>query len=216
MPLNIARGNMYEFITHTWNTVKGACYHDCNYCYMKHWGPLKPVRLDKKEFKTDLESDNYIFVGSSCDMFAQDIPEEWIIDTLKYCGEFDNQYFFQTKNPERIRRILPSGSSVCMTLETNRFYKSIMNNSPAPDSRVAQFSLIRQPKYITIEPIMDFDMYEFVEMIKQCDPIQVNIGADSQGHGLPEPGKEKVLEFIERIREFTTVHNKKNLKRILS
>jgi hypothetical protein len=29
MPLNKAKGNMYGFITDTFNIVKGACSHDC-------------------------------------------------------------------------------------------------------------------------------------------------------------------------------------------
>jgi hypothetical protein len=68
MGLNTSKGNMYDFVTHTWNTVKGECYHDCSYCYMKRWGKLKPARFDQKELKTDLGSNNFIFVGSSCDM----------------------------------------------------------------------------------------------------------------------------------------------------
>lgn len=35
MGLNKAKGEMYKFVTHTWNTVKGECFHNCRYCYMK-------------------------------------------------------------------------------------------------------------------------------------------------------------------------------------
>ena len=103
MGLNKSKGNMYDFVTHTWNTVKGKCYHDCSYCYMKKWGKLNDVRFDEKELKTDLGKDNFIFVGSGCDMFAESIPDEWIKKTLKHCGLYeDNQYLFQTKNPKNI------------------------------------------------------------------------------------------------------------------
>lgn len=214
MGLNASTGNMYDFVTHTWNTIKGECYHDCSYCYMKRWGKLNAVRLDEKEFKTDLGSGNFIFVGSSCDMFAQNIPDEWIKRTLEYCGKFDNQYLFQTKNPENIRRILPHESVVCVTLETNRFYPDVMRNCPTPQQRVEQMKLIRHPLFITIEPLMDFDLFEFVEMIKQCEPIQVNIGADSGNNKLPEPSKEKVIVLIEELQKFTTIHRKTNLKRL--
>ncbi len=43
---------------------------------------------------------------------------------------------------------------------------------------------------VTIEPIMDFDLEPFVEMIKNTKPKFVNIGADSKGHNLPEPSSE--------------------------
>ena len=207
---------MYEFVTHTWNTVKGECYHDCSYCYMKHWGKQRPVRFDEKELKTDLGTGNFIFVGSSCDLFAENIPEEWILKTLQHCNKFDgNSYFFQTKNPRNIRQILPLNSSVCVTLETNRYYPAIMQNSPTPMQRVLEMVIIRHPLYITIEPIMDFDLSEFVEMLKLCDPIQVNIGADSGKNNLPEPSKEKVLELISELEKFTVIHKKSNLKRLI-
>lgn len=215
MGLNISKGNMYKFVTHTWNTVKGECFHDCSYCYMKRWGKLKPVRFDHKELKTNLGEGNFIFVGSSCDMWAKNIPKEWIFDTLFHCSKFENKYMFQTKNPQNIRRILPPNSSVCVTLESNRFYPEVMRSSPPPTERVLQMRLIRHPLYITIEPILDFDLAIFLEMIKVCDPIQVNIGADSGNNGLPEPSKEKILALISKMEKFTKVKQKSNLARLL-
>lgn len=215
MGLNISKGNMYDFITHTWNTVKGACLHDCSYCYVKRWGKLNPVHFDQKELKTDLGYGNFIFVGSSCDMFANDIPELWIKDTISHCGKFNNEYFFQTKNPRNIRRIMPFDTTVCVTLETNRHYPDIMRNSPKPQDRVDEMSFIRHKLFITIEPIMDFDLDELVKMIQFVDPQQVNIGADSGKNNLPEPGKDKILELISELSKFTVIHNKKNLLRLL-
>jgi len=213
---------MYEFITHTWNTVKGECPHDCSYCYMKRWGKQNPVRLDAKELKTDLGSGNFIFVGSSCDMWANDIPNEWIIDTLTHCAKYpDNKYLFQSKNPKAfigyaVFITAIKDISLCTTIETNRWYDSIMNNSPHPQNRALAMSLIPiKEKYVTIEPLIDFDLISFVEMIKRCEPLQVNLGADSGRNGLPEPSKEKVLQLIDELQKFTTIHNKSNLKRIL-
>ena len=93
MGLNLVKpgSNMYQFINATYNTIKGECLHDCSYCFMKRWGKLKPIHFDQKELKTDLGKDNFIFVGSSCDMFAENIPEKWIIDTLEYLNKFDNR-----------------------------------------------------------------------------------------------------------------------------
>jgi hypothetical protein len=62
---------------------------------------------------------------------------------------------------------------------------------------------------------MDFDLYEMVYLIKHCRPAQVNIGADTGHNHLPEPPKEKVLELIAVLGEFTTVKQKTNLSRIL-
>ena len=219
MSLNISTGNMYDDVTHTWNTVKGQCYHDCSYCYMKKWGHLKPVRLDEKEFNTDLGSDNFIFVGSSCDMFAKDIPKEWILETLSFCRDSDNAYLFQTKNPERLLEYiewLPTDSVVCTTIETNRAYLE-MKNSPPVYERSAAMNTIscHLDTYVTIEPIMDFDLYELLTLIGECQPEQSNIGADSGGNMLTEPNKYQILELIKHLKVFTTVKQKKNLKRLL-
>ena len=213
--LRESKGNMYSWLTHTWNPIKGECPHGCSYCYMKRWGKQKPVHFDEKELKTDLGTDNFIFVGSSCDMWANIIPDEWIFRTLCYCNKFDNDYLFQTKNPRNIRRILVPKSNVCVTLETNRFYSDIMGNCPKLEERVEQIKLIRHPLYITIEPILDFDLPEFVEMLKQCEPIQVNIGGDSGNNNLPEPSKEKLLALIGELKEFTIIDQKRNLQRLL-
>ncbi|MFA7491759.1 MAG: DUF5131 family protein [Mariniphaga sp.] len=217
MALNISRGNMYEFITHTWNTVKGECFHDCSYCYMKRFGKRSPIRFDQGELKTDLGQGNYIFVGSSCDMWAENIPVEWITKTLDHCSKHDNRYLFQTKNPQRFTEFqLPRNSVVCTTIETNRWYPAIMFNSPFPEDRVEQMKRLAYPRYITIEPIIDFDMEEFVEMIQACNPVQVNIGSDTGHNDLPEPSADKILKLVERLQKFTVVHNKTNLKRVLN
>lgn len=221
MSLNIAKGNMYDFVTHTWNTVKGACPHDCSYCYMKRWGTLKGVRFDEKELKTDLGEGNFIFVGSSCDLFAETIPIEWIQKTLLKCRNTpENEYLFQSKNLEKAAHFpdgIKRGSVICTTIETNRFYDQIMRRSPMPDQRAFYLGNYFKnfERYVTIEPIMDFDLEPMVELIKRCDPIQVNIGADSGRNNLPEPPYSKVLELIDRLGEFTTVAKKRNLGRLI-
>ena len=68
---------------------------------------------------------------------------------------------------------------------------------------------------ITIEPIMDFDIFVMIEKIKEVSPFQVNIGADSGYNNLPEPSKEKILELILELEKFTTVFRKSNLGRLL-
>jgi len=223
MGLNVSNGNMYSWVTHTWNTVKGECPHGCTYCYMKRWGKQKPIRFDDKELKTDLGSGNYIFVGSSCDLFADVIPLEWIETTLNHCQKFDNKYLFQSKNPWRILDFIDScvisdKSVVCTTMETNRYYREIMGNCPVVSQRsFAMHEISKVIKtYITIEPIMDFDLDEFIITLKNCNPTQVNIGADSGNNNLPEPSKEKLLDLITALKEFTVIDQKRNLNRLLN
>lgn len=221
MPLNKVKpnSNMYSFVDATWNVIKGKCPHDCSYCYMKRF-PQKPLRLDEKEFKTDLGKGNFIFVGSSCDMWAEDISDSWIEQILKHCNKFPaNKYLFQSKNPKNFEEFIeeiPKDSILATTIETNR-----QNKITGGEGIVSRAMSLAQAGYsgfktvITIEPIMDFDLNEFIALISMAHPQWVNIGADSQGHKLPEPSKEKVEQLIEELKENNiTIKKKSNLARI--
>ena len=223
MGLNNQKGNMYGFVTHTWNTVKGECPHGCHYCYMKRFGNLKPVRFDKSELNTDLGNGNFIFVGSSCDMWADSISYDWIKTTLIHCKtHWGNTYLFQSKNPERFlsfQHLLLSGSWVGTTIESNRWLDE-MGDAPHPRKRASIIydlaTVNAFQTFVTIEPIMDFDLDAMEMLIRQMLPRQVNIGANTNHRvKLPEPSAEKVIELIESIQPITTVRIKTNLKRII-
>lgn len=216
MGLNKQNGNMYDFVTHTWNTIKGKCYHDCSYCYMKVWGKLPDIRFDTGEFNTPLGQDRFIFVGSSNDMFAKEIPNEWIEKTIEHCKKFNNRYLFQTKNPDRMLfYTFPENTVFGTTIETNRNYEGI---SLAPPVRERAVSLGRIKDYqtmVTIEPILDFDLEELIDIIRSAKPDWVNIGADSKKGNLPEPSGDKVRELIDAL-SFMEIKTKKNLRRLKS
>ena len=216
--LNAQKGNMYDFVTHTWNPIKGKCSHACSYCYMRQ-ERLKPLRLEEKELKDDLGKGNFIFVGSSTDMFAEDVPEGWILQVLKKCGEHDNSYLFQTKNPKRFHeffKFFPERSTFGTTIETNRSgHISKYSKAPSVEERaLGMKGLKSKERMLTIEPIMDFDIYELMDLIRCICPKWVNIGADSKRHGLPEPDLEKIFTLKEKLAEFTEVKQKKNLSRL--
>lgn len=219
MGLNKTKGNMYSFISHTWNPIKGRCEHDCIYCYMKKWGkPLPDLRLDEKDLKTDLGKGNFIFVGSGTDMFCKCVSDEWRYKVLYKCKlNPKNRYLFQTKNPlETLFSSYPYNTIIGITLETNRDIARHISMAPLPRLRVSSMQRIKLPKMVTIEPIMDFDL-NFVEMIKRCNPEWVNIGADSnrcRKYDLPEPTWKQVEELIGELSKFTEVKLKKNLNRL--
>jgi len=224
MKLNKAGGNMYDWITNTGNVIKGVCPHGCEYCYMKRigGGKQKPLHFDEKELSIKMPSGLFIFVGSSCDMWADAIPSEWITRILVHCAAYENKYLFQTKNPARFLQDPFSPIEVplrlldwvaCTTIETNRMYPQ-MGNAPSPHARAEAMSRLAVTKYVTIEPIMDFDLGVMVELIRRCNPEQVNIGADSGRNNLPEPPYEKVLELVAELSKFTVISKKKNLARL--
>jgi len=218
--MNEAKGNMYSFVTHTWNTVKGKCPHKCHYCYMTKWGEQKPVRFDATELKTDLEAGNIIFVGSSCDMFAKDIPDQWILDTLAHCGKFDNTYLFQSKNPARFHNMMehmPPKVIFGTTIESDINHNE-MGETPNVINRALAMMHLSNSGYktmVTIEPIMSFNTEKLFASVKLCGPAWVNIGANTNPKAkLPEPSPEKIDELITKLKEITEVKIKPNLKRL--
>lgn len=226
MSLRISRGNMYDFVSHTFNVIKGKCSHDCEYCYMKMKKfKLGKLRFDKKALDIDLGKGNFIFVGSSCDMFANDVPNEWVWGVLSHLLKFDNRYLLQSKNTQNIWKNsnhIPLKSSqganvIGTTIETNRRYKQ-MGVAPDVMERATGLRHLRYMGFetmVTIEPIMDFDLKELVDVIFHAKPTWVNIGADSKEHNLPEPSKDKILELVTELNKFTEIRKKNNLGRIM-
>ena len=209
MALNKSTGNMYAFVSHTYNPLKGECEHSCPYCFMKRNRSLSPLRLEQKELKVNLGEGNFIFVGSSTDEWAANVPSEWIEQVLDYCDGFDNWYLFQSKNPARFLEYMNhpvmKKSVLCTTIETNRFYPDIMRNTPVPQERAVAMQRIANygiPTYVTCEPLMKFDLRELVE---------VNIGRNSRYDiPLPEPTANEVKMLKAELEKFTKVEVKAN------
>lgn len=223
MGLNSTKGDMYKFIDYTWNPIKGKCLHDCSYCYMRTMPRYQHLVLAEDEFRTDLGNGNKIFIGSSTDMFAENIPSEWITKVLDYCNEKNNTdkpntYLLQSKNPKRFLEFInhPIMKRVvfCTTIETNRFYPEIMNNAPKIEERVEAMEEIAKqgfPLLVTAEPLMQFDLEEMVALIKRCNPKWVNIGRESKRKVLiPEPTEKEAQQLIAELKEFTKVNVKDN------
>jgi len=209
--------NMYEFVDERWNPVRGKCVFDCSYCYTKQWGRSYPLRLDEKVLNKNLGCGKMIFICSGCDLFAPDVPIEWIYRVIERTRKYiNNEYLWHTKNPSRLTTIIdPLPNDIaCVTIESNRYTPHI-SKAVSPDNRFNDLRYWYGKKMITIEPIMDFDLDIFTRMIREVSPYQVNIGADSRNCNLPEPSREKIIALISELENFTTVHKKTNLDRLL-
>jgi protein gp37 len=219
MPLNKAKGNMYEFVDVNWNPVKGKCLFNCSYCYVKRWGNVqRQIHLDEKQIYRNLGGGNFIFVCSGCDLFHPSVPWAMIADVFRVARTFeDNTYMWHTKNPARALEIpmfqYPKKSVLCVTIETD-IHMAHISEAPAPTDRIDELKQWKGEKMVTIEPIMKFNHNNFIDLILSCKPDQVNIGADSGHNHLPEPSQEKIADLIEALRLFTRVHLKDNLRRL--
>ncbi len=239
MALTKAKGNMYPWVTHTHTCMGGECPHKCVYCYVdgfrgraeKYQGPL---RLIENELKVHYGSGKTIFIEHCNDLFAGAVPNEFIIRILLHCQEYpQNTYVFQTKNPARYREFIPyfpRESIFGTTIETNRTQTTEpsichISNAPTPWARYMELKtllavllrceFIHSRTFVTIEPVLDFDVDELARWIVELCPTFFNLGADSKHHNLPEPSQAKIGELVSALKEAgIEVRLKENLKRL--
>lgn len=223
--------NMYQnWITHTWNPLAGVCKHNCSYCQVQKNKNRFPhlakkysdkVRFEESYLNDDLGLGKFIFVCNQQDLFSAGNPHGIIRTVLEICNKYpENKYLFQTKNPYCFGLFkewgeLPPNSVLCTTLETNKDYWDIVQQAPTVFNRAINMEKIEIEKYVTIEPILNFDLCDFLCIIKMCNPKAVFIGADSKNCNLPEPSTVKINALINELSKFTTVNIKSNLKRLL-
>jgi len=239
------KSNMYGWVDATINFIKGRCKHNCSYCYAKYIN-CYPPKLDEKEFQTKLisyekievkpDDDLFgdaepiikkvvkplsIFVGSSIDMYADNIPFDWVLKVYDYSKLYpQNTYILQSKNPAKMLcaiHALPEKHMLGITLETNRHLKHIMNECPTPQDRVDACKSKNAIHFITAEPLIDFDYNEFLQMIIDVTPKFINIGGNTNTSvQLPEPDKHKINKLIHTLQELEyDVRLKSNLDRLL-
>ena len=236
MALVKAKGNMYEWVTHTWSILQGKCPHDCDYCYVKtgmigKYPSLKVQyegvpRLNERDRNINLGKGKTIFVAHTSDLFAKDIPLGLIEQVLDICKKYpENKYVFQTKAPEHMLILahlgyLPPKEMVELgtTIETDD-WDMLKKHTKAgsPTARLYAMSRLHQEGYktfITIEPVMKFT-HDFADKIIDARPDFVNIGADSKKCSLPEPTWEEVVDLKERIEKAgIEIRIKTNLERL--
>lgn len=226
---------MYNFRNeiYTYNPIKGDCRHQCSYCYMKpirwryHQNPT--LRLDQKELNTKMGKNRFVFLGSSTDMFAADVPSEWIVAVMDHLYDYpENEYMFQSKNPERFLEFvshklftgLKERLILCTTMESDIDHDGV-SKAPMIAARIDAMQKLSSMGFktmITVEPVMMFsDASKFADMLASVNPVQVNIGANTNRQVvLIEPNKAEILALIKELEARNiTVHQKSNLERLL-
>ncbi len=210
--------------TKTWSPFVG-CQFDCTYCevtfkrqlkrrkkecmmcfeYEPHYHPSR-LKLSK------IPSKKKVFVCASGDVafchtgFFKEILA--LIKKHKPRIYTNKTFYFQSKYPKYFGPFLsdfPDNVILGTTLETNRDegYSEI-SKAPPPSVRMGQFLALEYPrKYVTIEPVMDFDHTEFVDWITEIAPEYVWLGFNSKPDKveLPEPLEEKLEFFMRALLE---------------
>ena len=116
--------------------------------------------------------------------------------------------FFLTENPKRyfeFLEVFPENLILGATIETNREYK--VSNAPSVVERYkCMAELPYKRKMVSIEPIMDFDLKEFIGWLKDISPVVLHVGYANRNQGLCEPSLNRTLELIANLRCFTKVN----------
>ncbi len=202
---------MFEFINKpTWNPIR-YCSHQCSYCWAKKYGQDTTPKMHWDVlYNTEKEHNeqDFIFACDMGDLFCNNMPS-WIIEYIMEAASCTlSKYLFLTKNPKRYLEecgTILEGSNYYLgaTIESNRDYPEI-SNAPLQSARLrAMPDLIdfypENPRFISIEPILDFDLLPFFNAIKEIQPWAVAVGYDNHNYKLPEPTLAKALKLIEAL-----------------
>jgi len=237
MPIKESKGNMYPWVDATHSHLGGECQHKCSYCYVgssrfgraeRYCGEIRvlpqesSVKYDEKTLKKVCgKYPATIFVEHMNDLFAKNVPSKFISEILRYCNEYpDNTYVLQTKNPSRFFEFydkLPPKRILGTTIESNRHYPNVMGNAPKPEDRYEAMCHLplEERVFITLEPVLDFDIEVLASWIADINPEFLNLGADSKGQGLEEPTVEKIMSLVDRLHVLgIELREKSNLNRL--
>jgi protein gp37 len=172
-----------------------------------------------KELAIQYGDGKTIFVENCNDLFADAVPDAAIRQILAHCCQWPmNCYLFHTKNPARYFSylgLMPENRILGITVETNRPTPGI-SLAPAPMERLAAFGALPGPKRITVEPILQFDLQDFVSGLVNAGPDWVIVGADSKSTGLTEPSRAEIIALLDTLKAAgLDVRQKHNLARLL-
>ena len=215
-------GKMFQTITQTWNPFTG-CNWDCTYCWArrlaegklhKHYPNGFLPTFHENRVNRKFKAGEFVFVSSMGDIsFCENLYPE-IIGTIEDNPE--THFLLQTKDPSMfIGTDFPSNVYTGATIETNRLYIRV-SKAPHPLQRIIDMTMNQHHhKFISIEPIMDFDIEIFPKAIYDIRPEIVEIGADNYRNNLPEPSWDKVQKLIDFLTgNGVQIKEKEGLRRL--
>lgn len=172
-----------------------------------------------KELDKTFRPGEFVFVAPMGDInFCP--PEQFDHIMNKILAYPQTRFLLQTKHPALFltrRKAWPDNVYCGTTIESNRKY--IYNKSATVVARADWLGRLKHPhKLVSIEPIMDFDVPNFLGMINSIKPEIVEVGTDNwhwEALRRFEPPWEKVEALFKGLRECVpTVVEKDGLERL--
>lgn len=204
---------MFKSITKTWNPFVGCtfeCYHGG--CWARKLALEKLSHLPRysdgfkpklvfSELTKRFQLNEFVAVSLMGDIsFA---TTEEILLILERIEQFPlTDFLIQSKNPRQYwawNVTFPPNIYLGTTIETNHNFG--LTKAPAPFERFSYLvNYPHTPKFLSIEPIMDFDLVVLLDWIKQIKPEIIEVGADNYRNNLPEPLWDKVVALLKALR----------------
>lgn len=219
---------MFKSIDDTWNVFVG-CRFDCTYCNARK-AALTRLRhvpryqdgfephLVEAELKRTFKPSQFIFIAYMGDIAWA--TREQFLRILNRVWMFpDTNFLLQTKNPSFFTQFdgFPSNIYLGTTIETNRrHYTQFRSKSPTPVIRFRDLAgYPHNRKFLSIEPIMDFDPDVLIHWVELLQPDIVEVGVDNYHNSLPEPPWWKVEQLLKSLRQICPkVMEKDGLERL--
>lgn len=224
--------NMFKEVTKTWNPYQG-CKHFCDYCWARKLAEGKLKQTTKKyekgfeprffpEWLNRVPSKGTIFVSSMGDLFGIWNSSEMIKSIINATKKSKATFLFLTKNPKRYHEFVDLFDKekhyLGTTLESDNEV-GVSASCPSRMERFKEFTSLNYPnKFVSIEPIMDFNLDRFLTMIMSINPKWIYIGYDNHKHSLVEPLLSKTIDFVEKLKRIgydvrlKTMREKEELK----
>lgn len=224
-------GRMFEFVTKIWNPVVGCKHNckycwarklaetklaNCwPYNYVQ--SPERPYKfygcwLNDQRLTQRFGEGDFVFVTDMGDLFGEWVPAEYIekVGTAIRNSPLA-QFLLLTKNPKRYyfeHRSIPINCILGATIESNRDYPDV-SRAPDQSERLRRMQQLKWDttassyfkRFISIEPIMDFDLKPFADKIIDIEPWAVAVGFDNYKCGLVEPTLEKTMQLIDCLEK---------------
>ena len=207
----------------TWNLFTGCNFY-CSYCWARKLAEGKLKRsypngfiptTHPDRFNRHFKPDDFVFPVSMGDIaFAPFL----ILNTIIECAKRHpaTKFVLCSKDPVRYRQaaFYPPNIYLGTTLETTEDFA--VSYAPSVKERYHEMmKLYHQHKFISIEPIMNFDLKQFVWWIEDIKPEIIEVGADNYHNNLPEPEPYKVNALLAYLKQICpTVIEKDGLDRL--